>query len=93
MSTIRMIKADAQIVVTFGVPFIQKLQSLLLYLSEDRSLEELNRFKEIAEKQEEFPEVWMEHFQTIIILVREIEATVEKSGQFTEVNPDSLTTQ
>jgi hypothetical protein len=93
MSTVKMIKADAQIAVTFGVSFIKKLQSLLLYLSEERSIEELNQFKELAEKQEEFPEAWMDHLQTMIILVREIESTAEKTNQFTEVNPDSFTTQ
>lgn len=90
--TVKVIKSDAQIAITFGVPFIQKLQSLLLYLSEDKSLEELKAFQELTEKQEELTEPWMQHLYTMIMLIREIELTAEKTQQAVDLDPNSITT-
>jgi hypothetical protein len=91
MSTVKLIKSDAQISITFGTPFIQKIQALMLYLTENHSVEELNSLSEAIKNQEELSEPWMEHLQTVITLLREIETTADKQGQTVETNVDDIT--
>lgn len=93
MPAIKMIKSDAQIPIVFGAPFIQRIQAIMLFLTETRSVEELNSFKELIEKKEELSDPWMDHLQTIMILLQEIESSAEKTNQITEVDSDTITTQ
>lgn len=93
MPSLKMIKSDAQVNITFGTNFIGKLQSLLLYLTEDRSVEELKMITEHIQKNEELPEQWMEHIQTIVTLLREIENAAVQQNQVNDIDVDDVTKQ
>jgi hypothetical protein len=90
MAKIKMMKGDAQISITFGTPFVQRLQTLLISLTEGRSEEELTTFQTLIQNQQELTEPWMENLKTLITLVREIEVTAEKSGFMIESDTESI---
>lgn len=92
-TTLKMIKKDASIPVTIGAGFFQKLQSVLLYLTEERTDEELNHFKTLSEKGEEFPEPWMDHLFTMIILTRELENAAESNNMTVNSSIDDAINQ
>lgn len=93
MPVVKMIKSDAQIPVVFGAPFVQRLQSLMLYITDSHTEEELISFKNLIENKEELTEPWMDHLYTMMILLQEIESSAEKSNQTNDVDSDTITTQ
>lgn len=90
-TTVKMIKKDAQINITFGTPFIQKLQALLFFITKDVSDEDLLRYKQIVENKEEFQEDWMDALFTVVSLIGEVERIADQTGQTTSVNPEDIT--
>ena len=93
MSTIRMIKKDAVINISIGSSFFQKLQSILLYITEDKTDEELNQFKSLCEKKEEFPEPWMDHLYTMIVIIKELENSAELNDMIISSSIDDAINQ
>lgn len=93
MSTVKMLKKDALIPITVGSGFFQKLQSVLLYLTEERTDEELNLFKTLSEKGEEFPEPWMDHLYTMIVIIKELETAAELNNMIVNSSIDDAISQ
>jgi len=94
MATVKMIKKDAVISIAIGSGFFQKLQRILFYLTEERTDEELQLFKTYTEKNEDYPEQWMENLHTIIVLLKELENSADKNNQVTtETINDTTVTQ
>lgn len=92
-ATIKMIKKDAAIPITIGAGFFQKLQSILLYLTEEKTDEELVHFKTLSEKGEDFPEPWMDHLLTMIILTKELENAAELNNMIVNTSVDDAINQ
>lgn len=79
MATIKTIKKDAIVKVDLGTGFIQKLQELMMFIANQHSTEELNKFKELATTGQPL-EDWMTHLTTISVLIREVEAKADEQG-------------
>jgi hypothetical protein len=80
MSNIKMIKKDANIQVTFGSGFIQKIQAIVVHMVNERTDEELVEFQRLAQANEELTLEWMEHLATMMLLMNEIELKAEEQG-------------
>lgn len=80
MSNIKMIKKDANIQVTFGSGFIQKIQAIVVHMVNERTDEELAEFQRLAQANEELTLEWMEHLATMMLLMNEIELKAEEQG-------------
>lgn len=80
MSNIKMIKQDASIKVTFGSGFIQKIQSIVVHMVNERTEEELAEFERLIVAKEELTLDWMEHLSTMMLLMNEIEVQAEEQG-------------
>ena len=80
MSSIKMIKSDAAIQVTFGSAFIQKIQAIVVHMVNERTDEELAEFQRLAVAKEELTLDWMEHLSTMMLLMNEIETKAEEQG-------------
>jgi hypothetical protein len=80
MSNIKMIKQDASIKVTFGSGFIQKIQSIVVHMVNERTEEELAEFQRLIVAKEELTLDWMEHLSTMMLLMNEIEVQAEEQG-------------
>ena len=94
MPEMTMIKKDASISITMGTSFILKLQKLFPYLIENISPEQLQNYKELVEKGiDDFPEIWMDHFTTISILISTIELEAVKQGATYKENIETTNSQ
>lgn len=94
MANVTMIKKDALINLQIGTGFLQKLQQVLVSLTEGRTEEELQNFKDLAEsKAPEFPEIWMENIITVATIINEIEQSAIKQGQTYDQEMTEDTTQ
>jgi len=83
MSTIRKIKADAQIEVGFGTPFIGALQAAMIWTMEQLSEEQQTQLQEgLSNNTYIFDEPVMNHAVTLLLLVRTIEKKVTDEGLF-----------
>jgi hypothetical protein len=80
MEKVIMIKHDALIKIEVGAGFMKKLQELLVYLSIDLSLEEIEEYKRQIESGEEFTEDWMKHVTTLSSLLKDLESKAEQQG-------------
>lgn len=89
---IKMIKQDAIIKIEIGTEFLQKLQHLLLYITNDITTEQLEDYKKIIEEKREFTEDWMQPLSTVSILLREIEMKAVEQGFTYDADIDSLPT-
>lgn len=90
MSTVTMIKKEAQIPLTVGSGFFQKIQQTLVALVAERSPEELDEFTELMKNQQELPESWMDNIVTLSTLVQEIEKSAIASGNTYEQSEDVI---
>lgn len=80
-SKIPVIRKDAQIQMTFGVSFIQRLQNVAVYLTAERSEEELDSFSaELSEKKTEYEESWKNQYMTIMTLLTAIDKAAVDQG-------------
>ncbi len=81
MEGTKMIKKDAQINITVGVGFLQKLHELMVSIISVRTEEEIQTLKSITDQGvTEFPEQWMEDFMTVTTLVKAIEQAADTQG-------------
>lgn len=84
MTTVKTIKHDAIVKIEIGTGFLEKLQKVFLYLAKDLTQEQLEKYKNEAENQEEFSEDWMQPITTISVLLKEVEQKAEEQGFVTE---------
>jgi hypothetical protein len=75
-----MIKKDANIQISFGSAFIQKVQAIIVHIVGERTDEELAEFQRLAVAKEELTLEWMEHLSTMMLLMNEIETKAEEQG-------------
>lgn len=80
MSTMRLLKNDAIVKIEIGSGFMQRLQRIFLHLAKDLTQEQLEAYRELAEKKEPFTEDWMEHITTLTVLLKEIESKAIEQG-------------
>ncbi len=87
MAKVTMIKKDAVVTIKVSAPFLQRLQKLMVAIALEKSPEEMQNFKEQADKirtelnyTPEFTEDWMDDIFTLSILINEIESTLIKEG-------------
>jgi len=85
---IKMIKQDAIIKIEIGTGFLQKIQHLLLHLTQNLTTEQLEEYKKIVQEQKEFTQDWMDALNTISFLLREIETQADKQGFIFETDVD-----
>jgi hypothetical protein len=85
-----MIKQDAIVKIEIGTDFLQKLQHVLLYITNGVTLEQIETYKKIIQEQGEFTEDWMEPLSTISILLREIETKAVDQGFTYDIDIDEL---
>lgn len=100
MSKVTMIKKDAVVSIRISAAFLQRLQKLMVAIALERSPEEMQSFKEQAEKirseqnyAPQFTEDWMDDIFTLSILINEIEGTLIKEGFTYEQDVEDATPQ
>lgn len=81
-----LIKKDAQIPLIVGTGFLSRLQQVLLSLLEDKTEEELQILTNHIQENSVPVDTWMYHFETISLLIREIEAKAFEKGLVEEVD-------
>ena len=83
MSTVRKIKADAQVNITLGTPFIGSLQTALIWTMEQLSEEQREELQQgLQNNNYTYDEPVMNHAVTLLVLVRTIEKRVTEDGLF-----------
>lgn len=88
MSTVKMIKADAQVSVTMGTPFINRLQTAMMFTLNELSQEQLDELTSGMQSNKiSFDEPLLDQAATLILLVRSIEKNVLDQGLFVEETP------
>lgn len=87
MAKVTMIKKDAVISIRISAAFLQRIQKVMFSLVMDKTPEEVDSFKQQADKIREdqnynpqFSEDWMEDVFTLSILINEVESTLIKEG-------------
>lgn len=90
MNTVKMLKHDALIPIKFGTGFVQRLQSMMMSLASQRTEEEIQLFQKLLKEGQELPEAWMEHIETLSILLKEIDQSAEANGFIIEKSIDDL---
>ena len=87
MSTVRKIKADAQVSITLGTPFIGSLQTALIWTMEQLSEQQREELQQgLQSDNYMFDEPIMNHAVTLLVLVRTIEKKVTEDGMFIDEN-------
>jgi len=85
MSTIKMIKADAQVSVMFGTPFINRLQTAMMFTLNGLSQEQLDELVSgMQNNKMNFDEPLLDHAATLILLVRTVEKNIIDQNLFVE---------
>ena len=90
MSTLKMLKKDAIIPLQIGSGFVQKIQSMLITLIDERSPEDIELLQKLAESGQEPTEPWMEHIQILMILLNELDKSAEANGMTVEKSVDDV---
>ena len=80
MATIKMLKKDAQVPIVVGAGFIQKLQSMLFALIAERTEDEMAVLQKLIEQGQEPAEPWMDHIQTLMALLNELDNAAIANG-------------
>jgi hypothetical protein len=88
MATVKMLKKDALIPLQVGTGFVQKIQSMLMALVDERSPEDIEILQKLAQSGQELPEPWMEHIQVLMILLNELDKSAEANGMTVEKSVD-----
>lgn len=89
MSTIRKIKADAQVSVTLGTPFIARLQQAMIYIAQDLTEEQLTTLKEkMSAGIRDFDEPIIQHTATLFMLIADVERTVVDNNLYVDEPAD-----
>lgn len=82
METITYIKKDALIPIIIGASFISRLQQALIFITDDKTDDELEAFKKAMIDKTPL-DGWMLHCETLALLIKEIEDSAVNNG-FTE---------
>jgi hypothetical protein len=91
MTTIQMLKKDAQINITVSTGYLQKIQQMLIFLVGQRTEQEMETLKDlITSNATELPEEWMEHIALLSSLITTIEQQAISQGATYEVPVDGL---
>jgi len=80
MDKVKRIKKEALIKIEVGTGFLEKLQKLFYYLTAEVGIEDIKKYRELAENKQPFTEDWMDHLTTVSILLKELEENAEKQG-------------
>jgi mannitol/fructose-specific phosphotransferase system IIA component len=92
-STIKMLKKDAQVPITVGAGFIQKLQSMLVAILADRTEEEITVLQNLIEQGQEPSEPWMDHVQILMSLLNELDNSAIANGLTIDKEVDDILTE
>lgn len=76
---ITFIKKNAVIPINIGASFISRLQQAMIFLTEDKTDEEVELFKKSLETRSPL-EGWMLHTETLALLIKEIEDSALNGG-------------
>jgi hypothetical protein len=90
MATIKMINKDALIPIQIGAGFVQKIQSVLLTLVNERTEQELEAYQKHVTEQQDLPEPWMEHMHLLIVILSELDKAAEAGGFTSERSVDDV---
>lgn len=93
MATQKMIKKDAKMSVEIGTLLLENLNEIFLYLINEHTEEELQHYKSLVENDKPLEEPWMNHLQSLQLLISEFERSAVESGQTYEADVDSNTTR
>ena len=77
---VKLFRHNAIIDIKIGTGFLQKLQQMLVFLTIDRTAEELETYRQLNEENQGFTEPWMDHLTTLSVLLKEIETKAEEQG-------------
>lgn len=85
MEKIRMIKADAQVSVVFGTPFIKRLHELLFTCYDKLTEEQKAELQQhVQEPEYVYSDADITNCYTLILLVNNIEQIITNNNQFVE---------
>ena len=85
MSKIKMIKADAQVQISIGTAFLQRLQQVMVFVGKDLTDEQLKELEEgVKAGVTNFDEPAIQHTVTLLSLISEIEKEVINNNMYTE---------
>jgi hypothetical protein len=84
MEKMKVLKSDAIIHLPIGTAFYLKLKDLLVYLTEDKTDEQIKDFETAILEKKEITEDWMAHLFTVVLLIRALEDKAETDGQLEE---------
>lgn len=85
--TVPTFKKDAVIPIEIGTAFIKRLYDLLIYISKDKSQDELDELDK-AMQASTVNEPWMVQYMTVAALIHHIETTAQQKGlvEQTDIN-------
>lgn len=86
------IKTDATFDITVGGNTLVNFQKLLLFITADKTQEEIQEAYEKIMKQD-FEEEWIQHYAFIAYMINYIESVAKDKGLTVEEDLDSLNTQ
>ena len=84
MEKMKVLKNDAVVHLPIGTAFYLKLKDLLVYLTEDKTDEQIKEFEVAINEKKEITEDWMAHLFTVVLLIRALEDKAETDGQLEE---------
>ena len=98
MAKVTKIKNDAIVSIRISAAFLQRIQKVMFSLAMDKTPEEVEDFKNQADKLREqqnynpqFTEDWMDNVFTMSVLINEVESTIVKEGHtYEEEVPDNI---
>lgn len=77
------IKKDALIPITVGAGFISRLQQALIFLLDTKTDPEIDALTQALNDKKEL-DGWMLHYETLALLIRELELSAQSNGLTTE---------
>jgi hypothetical protein len=80
MEKMKVLKNDAVVHLPIGTAFYLKLKDLLVYLTEDKTDEQIKEFEVAINEKKEITEDWMAHLFTVVLLIRALEDKAEADG-------------
>lgn len=91
-NTYTAIKTDATFDITVGGNTLVNFQKLLLYITADKSAEEIQEAYDKIVKQE-FDEEWIQHYAFLAYMINYLERTAKEKGLTTEEDLDDPSIQ
>lgn len=84
MEKMNVLKRDAIVKLPIGTAFYIKLKELLVYMTEDKTDEQIKEFEAAINEKKEITEEWMSHLFTVVLLIRAIEDKAAEDGLMEE---------